>query len=264
LVLFGFPGNVYPQSVNWELVRTLEIPGADLLDVDGRGNIFVSDKKGTVRQFDQHGDSLNVYSPTFTSQLSQLECHWTVNIFLYASDLQQVMILDRFLTPLSVNKIGDLGISGLVSFATLGNNNMMWMFDDTDLNLKKFNFRTNQLVQEQPLNTLLPNSSLGIVSMRERKNLLFLQIKDEGIYIFDNQGNPVKEINLQVNLEVAIDGDHIFYLYDQFLIKRNYITDKEDKIPIPNKGYTGVALSQMKVVLKGIDFVDIYNRPAGL
>lgn len=264
LVLFGFPGNVYPQSVNWELVRTLEIPGADLLDVDGMGNIFISDKKGTIRQFDQKGDALNTYSPAFTSQLSQLECHWTVNIFLYASDLQQVVILDRFLTPLSVNKIGDLGISGLVSFATLGNNNMMWMFDDTDLNLKKFNFRNNQLVQEQPLNTILPNSSLGIVSMRERKNLLFLQIKDEGIYIFDNQGNPVKEINLPVNLEVAIDGDHIFYLREQVLIKKNYITDKEDKIPIPSKGYTGVALSQRRVVLKGIDFVDIYNRPSGL
>ena len=264
LILLGCTGTVYPQSMNWELIKTLEIPNADLLDVDSRGNIFISDQKGTVRQFDQQGDSLNIYSPAFTSQLSQLECHWTVNIFLYASDLQQVVILDRFLHPLSVAKIGDLGILGLVANATLGNNNMIWMFDDTDLTLKKLNFRTKQLVQEQPLNTVLPNSSLGIISMRERKNLLFLQVKDEGVYIFDNQGNPIKKINLPVNLEVAIEGENFFYLQDQVLIKKNYITDQEDKIPIPDKGYKGVALSLRRVVLKGTDFVDIYNRPAGL
>jgi hypothetical protein len=262
--LFLLSSNVvFAQNPHWEHIRRIDIDNPDLISTDGRGNIYISDEKGILRQFDPNGDSLNIYSPAFTSKLDKLECHWTVNIFLFSADLQRYELLDRFLNPLSSQQI-QLPSSGIIKAVTLGNNHMLWLFDETGMSLKKMDYRRNQIVQEQPLGLVLPGSSLEIVDISERKNMLFLQVKNEGVYIFDNQGNFIKQTGIPLEKPNVIENNHMYGVHNGHITKTNYLTGDSSKIALPDASYGSLALSKDRVILSKKGQVDIFVRPSDL
>lgn len=252
---------VSAQNTPWHLLHKLDIPGLDLMDTDNRGNLFTSNQNGIISQYDPKGDSINGYSPAFSSKLDRLETHWTANIFIYSSNLQKVEILDRFLYPISSNHLSDFGVHGIIPMATLGNNHTIWLYDESDLKLKKLNYRSNQLIQQQPLNIIFPDSALKLVKLWERNNLLFIQILDSGLSIFDNQANYIKTITLPGNLPVYIEGAYVYSLQGNHLLKINYLDGGSEKLKLPNGKYNGIALQGKRVFLKGEDKIEIYHRP---
>ncbi|MDN3690665.1 hypothetical protein [Cyclobacterium jeungdonense] len=240
----------------------LELHRPDKLSVDRRGNIFVSDQNGYLRQFSEQGDSLNIYAPAFSSVLTQLDAFWTVTIFLYSASLQQFEILDRFLNPISRNSIPDLGITGYISQASQGNNHGLWLYDEADLSLKKIDRSSGNTIQRQPLMALLPQSSLQVIQILERKNLLFLQIASEGMHLFDNQANYIKKIDIPGNLPAFIDNENIYSLENNYLIKTNFLSEVSSKLLLPDlPEIRALALTNNKVVLMDANTLMVFNRP---
>lgn len=258
-----FLGTGFAQNIQWEHIQQMEILNVDLIGTDGRGHIFVSDTGGIVHQFDRNGNPVNVYSPPFTSRLDKLECHWTVNIFLFSADLQRYELLDRFLNPITSQQIPS-GSTGIIKAATLGNNNMLWLIDETEMSLKKLDYRRNQIIEEQPLGLILPESSLEVVDISERKNMVFIQIKDEGVYIFDNQGNFIKKTKTLPATRKVIEENYIYGIEQGHIYKTDYLTDATSKIKLPNPSYHSMALSKDHVILVKKNKIDIFKRPFGL
>ncbi|WP_162418675.1 hypothetical protein [Cyclobacterium roseum] len=255
----SFPGHVQQLS---ETAWTLELQQADKLSVDRRGNIFVSDQNGYLRQFSEQGDSLNIYAPAFSAPLSQLDAFWTVSIFLFSASQQQIEILDRFLNPINRSTMADLGITGYISHASQGNNHGLWLYDETDLRLKKIDLSSGNLVQQQPLMALLPHSSLEILQIQERKNLLFLQIATEGIYLFDNQANFIKKIHIPGEVPAFIDQEFIYYLEGDYLLKTNFLSDVSTQLRLPDlPEIKALALTTNKVILLDTHILRAFNRP---
>ncbi|WP_235954601.1 hypothetical protein [Cyclobacterium salsum] len=245
-----------------ETAWTLELEQADKLSVDRRGNIFVSDQNGYLRQFSEQGDSLNIYAPAFSAPLSQLDAFWTVSIFLFSASQQQIEILDRFLNPINRSTMADLGITGYISHASQGNNHGLWLYDETDLRLKKIDLSSGNLVQQQPLMALLPHSSLEILQIQERKNLLFLQIATEGIYLFDNQANFIKKIPIPGEVPAFIDQEFIYYLEGDYLLKTNFLSDVSTQLRLPDlPEIKALALTTNKVILLDTHILRAFNRP---
>lgn len=231
------------------------------MDIDSKGNLFTSNQSGMICQYDTNGDSINLFAPSISSRLDRLETHWTVNIFIYSSNLQKVDILDRFLHPISSNHLSDFGIYGIIPNATLGNNNTIWLFDESDLKLKKLNYRSNKVLQQQPLNTIFPDKDLKVVKLWERNNMLYIQIRDIGLSIFDNQGNYIKTIIFSGNLPVDIDGEYVYSLQGNHLLKINYLNEAIEKTLMPKGKYKGIALKGKRVFLQGENTIEIYQRP---
>lgn len=255
----SFPGHMQQLS---ETAWTLELQQADKLSVDRRGNIFVSDQNGYLRQFSEQGDSLNIYAPAFSAPLSQLDAFWTVSIFLFSASQQQIEILDRFLNPINRSTMADLGITGYISHASQGNNHGLWLYDETDLRLKKIDLSSGNLVQQQPLMALLPHSSLEILQIQERKNLLFLQIATEGIYLFDNQANFIKKIPIPGEVPAFIDQEFIYYLEGDYLLKTNFLSDVSTQLRLPDlPEIKALALTTNKVILLDTHILRTFNRP---
>lgn len=264
LMLILFVGTTIPGHLQgipkkaWQL----ELQQPDKLSVDRRGNVFVSDQNGYLRQFSEQGDSLNIYAPTFSSALSQLDAFWTVTIFLYSASQQQFEILDRFLNPISRNTIANLGITGFISQAAQGNNHGLWLYDEADLSLKKIDLSSGNTIQQQPLMALLPQSSLQVIQILERNNLLFLQIANEGIYLFDNQANYIKKIAISESLPAFIDGEYIYYLRNNHLIKTNFLSEISSELLLPDlSAIRAFALTNNKVVLVDSNTLLVFNRP---
>lgn len=192
LLLSSF-GHAVGQDTPWGEFVSIEFPRLDKISLDNQDFLFVADLEGNLYQYNLSGQVINNFSPPRQGRLSQLEAFWTVNIFTFSTDLQEYRILDRFINPIAENKIPSENIA-LAKAATLGNNNVIWIFDETDLSIKQFDFRTRRILQQQPLNLVLDNTNLEVLDIREHQNLLFLNIAGQGIYIFDNQGNFIKKL----------------------------------------------------------------------
>jgi len=251
------------QDIHWQKISHIPTSKLDLLSIDGRNQVFTADLQGNIRQYNLDGDSLNIYSPVFRAKLDKLEAFWTTTIFLFSADLQQYELLDRFLNPIASNRFRD-GDVGVVSYATLGNGNVIWMLNETRLSLLKWDFRRNQLLQEQPLSLILPNPDLKVLNLTERKNLLFLQLEKAGIYIFDNQANFIRQLASIPDVPVFIYEDHFYYVSGELLMKTNYISEKTTHYSLPNAIYKKVAVTKQNLLLYTDKGIDIFIRPNDL
>ncbi|WP_143156016.1 hypothetical protein [Cyclobacterium lianum] len=259
LVLHEAPAQRYaPFEAVWQIRET----GIDKIDVDRRGNIFFTTTSGNLKQYSASGDSINYYALPFSSGISRLDAHWTVSIFLFYESQQRFEILDRFLSPLSSQEMADLGLSGFVGHAAPGNNHGIWLYDETDLSLKKINYTDKRLIQEQILNRLIPESSLQITHMVERKNTLFIQVAAEGVYIFDNQANFIKHLALDTDYPVFVENDNIFFLQENKLHRKNFLTGGSLHVELPDKyQYSGLALTGETVVMVHEQGLLAFPRP---
>ncbi len=245
-------------------IATLSISQSDLISIDTRDQIFVSKKNGDILLLDQNGNQLNLFSPPRQSRLQQLEASWTVSIFSFSEDLQEYRILDRFLNPLSEGNFLSNEIT-LPKAATLGNNNVIWVWDESDLSLKSFNYLQKQIIQSQPLNLVLDPQNLTVREIREFKNRLYLNIPDSGIFIFDNQANFIQKLPIRVNQRLCFYKDRIFWIEDTFLKSislRSFEVTEHGKVPIENA--TSIQIGQEIIVFQTDTELQVFDFPQEL
>jgi hypothetical protein len=248
------------QVEDWGIPKIIEFPRLDKISLDNQGFIFLSDLEGNLYQYSKDGKFLNNFSPPRQGSLSQLEAFWTVNIFTFSADLQEYRILDRFINPVAENRI-PMNLINLAKAATLGNNNIIWVFDETDLSLKQFDYRRNRIIQNQPLNLIIDRSSLDIVDIKEYQNLLFLNIRDEGVFILDNQGNFIKKLRAKPTQKLAFWKGELIYLEGDKIVLLDFQSEKVESINIPSGVKAkGILVNQNHIYFYGNKQVWIFKK----
>jgi hypothetical protein len=250
----------FSQESEWGDFEEINLPRMDKVSMDNQGFIFVTDLEGNLYQFNKSGKVINNFSPHRQGRISQLEAGWTINIFTFSIDLQEYRILDRFINPVADNRI-PLNLITLAKAATLGNNNIIWVYDEADLSLKQFDYMRNQVVQQQPLNLILDRSSLDITEMREYQNLLFIHIKGEGIFILDNQGNLIKKIQANPSRNFGFWKNKAVFIENEKVISMDFQSEKKDTFLLPDDFKpSGVLLNQQIILLFDNTQIRIYQR----
>ncbi len=247
-------------DVHWEKVGEIPVNNPHTLSLDGRDQLFVADVGGNINQFSKDGDSINFYSPVLRSSIQELEAAWTVSILAFSADMQQAEILDRFLNPISHIKFSQEGF-GMISQANLGNGNVLWLIEEAGLKLFKFDYRRKQILQEQPLSLLLPGEHLIVLQLLERKNTLFLLIEDLGVFILDNQANPIKHLPGIPNSTIYIKGDLIYSLHEGKLLVWDFIKNSSKEVKLPKATYQKLAVSDDLMFFMHKGGIDIFEKP---
>lgn len=255
----------YAQEELWEPLSVLQVPRLDLVSLDNQGFIFSTDLEGNMYQFQADKSTwINNFSPARQGRVSSLEAFWTVNIFTFSVDLQEYRILDRFINPVAENRIPNQLIS-LAKVATLGNNNIIWVLDESDLSLKQFDYRRNRIIQHQPLNLILGESSLYVTDMREYGNLLFLTIEDEGVFIFDNQGNFIKKHQIQLDQKLSFWKNTIVFNTNGELILLDFQSGIKEKYSLPKEVENmSVMIGPRNIVFYGNNQIRVYDLEKSL
>ena len=237
LLLVFLPQILFAQKIEWrDPLGKVELSGVDLVSIDSRDQIFASSLTGDIYLLSKTGEQLNFFSPPRQARLHQLEASWTVNIFSFSADFQEYRILDRFLNPLAEKNFLQNEII-LPKAATLGNNNIIWVYDESDFSLKSLNYLQSQLIQSQPLNLILNTDRLNIQGIKEYKNRVFLLVAGTGLFMLDNQGNLLKQITIPEIKQLAIYREQIFWIQDGALLSYDINTAQENnwgKIPVEN------------------------------
>jgi hypothetical protein len=265
-LFFLLSNPLFSQEIHFFSDPITEIPlsNIELVSLDTRDQIYVSTTSGDIHLFDRNGKQLNLFSPIRQGRLTQLEASWTVNIFSFSTDLQEFRILDRFLNPLvEKNLIGE-GIN-LPKAATLGNNNVVWIWDESDLSLKSLNYLQNQILQSQPLNLILESDKLNVLEIREFKNRVFLNVPESGIYLFDNQGNFLQKIELKITQRLCLSRENIFWIEGNKINRYSLVEKKIFPVgDLPPEKIESLQIGQDILILVKKDRIQIFPLPENL
>jgi hypothetical protein len=205
------PNAPTPAAGTWTLVKTLTLPSAGTASIDRRGTLYLTDRDNNLRQLSRDGQPLNTYSPAQPGHVAVLEA-WNQNsLLVFYDDRQQVLLLDRFLAPLSEIRLADY-IDGTVRTATLAPDGLLWLLDESNLVLREFDPQALRLVQNTPLDLLIGRSRPDFRFLRQYQNNLYLVDRTTGIFVFDNLGNYRKKLPFPGLDFVTFRGDELMYL----------------------------------------------------
>ena len=215
------------------LEDSVEVFAADLISIDQQGNLFLTDIKGNIYQYSKDLKSLRNYSPPKPFKITQLDVWQGLRIFCFYRDLQEFVLLDRFLTA-SGNYIFDLPSNGFISHATLAYDNNLWLIDQPGMKLLKYNINQRRTELEIPLNNLIPTSMFNILVFQEYQNKIFIVDEKNGVFVFDNSGNYISSKKIEAGRETGLFEDFIFYVEDSIIVYKNLYNQDQDIISIPD------------------------------
>ncbi len=231
LYLFFFAeSNVWAQT---QLFRRVMIAEPQTVSMDIYGNIFLADMQGNITHYNKDGDSIRRFAPQEPATIYVLEAWKGLKILAFYKDLQRFTWLNRFLTPIETYTLRSeqIGFARLLNYS---NDGYIWIFDEQDFSLKKYDYRNQQILVRTPCDLLFPTQNYQITFLREYQNMVFLVDKNSGIFLFDNFGNFKKKLQIRNINFINFWGEHIAYLQEKTLYLHHiYKKSAERKINLP-------------------------------
>ncbi len=215
-----------------------QITGSQVVavSVDNYNRVVTADTKGNITAYDTLGNALASYSPQMVADVTLLEAWRFMKVLVFYRDLQQYVLLDRFLTPLAGYPYPARLPAERIGFArvlTLAFDDQLWVFDDTDFSLKKYNPQSQSVTIHSPMGLVLDAKDYHINFMREYQSQVFVNDRNSGIMVFDNLGNYRTQLPFP-NVEFFhFSGDELYFADGDVLHFYNIYTAAERKVKLP-------------------------------
>lgn len=203
------------------------------VSVDKNQILFVADDKGNIQQYNSKCEKILNFSPASNlANIQSLDAWQTVRVFLFYRDLQQFLILDRFLNLTASYTVPNdlIGFAHLISPSA---DNSLWILDNTDFSLKKYNPLTEQIVSNTALDLILNPRAYELNYIREYQNLVFLNDKLSGVLVFDNLGNYLKTIPQKGLNHISFLENELCFVVDSQAVIMDLYSQKERKMNLP-------------------------------
>jgi hypothetical protein len=248
-------------SADWKKIKTVPLTSpAFTVSIDRYGLFYFADEDGNIFKYDSLGVLQITYSPPRKADITLLEAWRNVNIFVFTRNFQEFTILDRFLSPSPNTKIESQEV-GFARLATYSYDNNIWLIDEQDFSLKKYNIARSKVELNTPLDLLLDPSLYDMNYMREYQNLVFINDKNSGILIFDNMGNYKTKIPVKGLPYVGFYNDEIYFQEGGKIRFINIYTYAERTENLPESGnFQFVLYSRSCMYLFKTSSVEVYNR----
>lgn len=223
--------------------------------IDRAHNIYIADVRGSLYKMDSVGTLLYTYSPDRKGNIEYVEAWETLNVLLFYEDLQEYRLLNRFLTQVASKSLTSNIFARLL--ATSSDNNL-WIFDDRDFALKKFNTGYNTLEIEADLSGIVKEGFQGEL-LREYQHLVFMSDYHSGIYVFDNLGNYIKTLPFTKVGYFNFLRNKLYFLQDGTIHFYDIYTGEVSKISVPTEQkYELVLATDTRLYLISQKGLDIY------
>ncbi len=233
--------------------KTVPIPTPTAFSINRGGALFVGDARGAVRAHDTTGRVTHNFSPPRVAEVAALDAGQNLRVFCFYRDLQEYQLLDRFLTPLpgyeKPTRIAP-DEAGFARLAALAQDGQLWLFDDTDFSLKKYNPVTRRVSLHVPLELVLAGQDPLFVALREYQNLVFLHDGRGSVLVFDNAGNFRNKIAAEATGPVGFFGDELYFTRDGSIHFVHLYNGTTRLMPLPGGIYpVGVAVGPTTIYL---------------
>ncbi|GAB3533488.1 hypothetical protein GCM10027443_19000 [Pontibacter brevis] len=261
VVLFLAPLQAFAQQEEARLLYSHSIPvsSATSISQDRNGYLYILNPQRNLLRLDSLGQPLDTFSPPTRGRISNIEAWNPMKILLFYEDRQALLLLDRFLRPISNTSLRDMSYEGIAKTATLSADDGFWLFDETNLTLSKLDPRLRKVTVETPLNLILDRERFDVHQLREYQNLVYLLDYNNGIYVFDNLGNYKKNIPFKGVSYIGFRGNELYFVQDGQLHFYDLYTSEKRSISLPEKEqYSTTLVGDSQCYLFSKSKADIY------
>jgi hypothetical protein len=219
LILFGLLFSLSIAGQKWELQKALHLPEADLLGVDQFGSIYTANGY-ELRKFDADGKERYAYANPVLGDIYEIDVLNPLAPYLFFRDANQMVVIDNRLNQkgqLNFNDFHFIDVQ-LISFSDQDN---VWFYDQGSDKLYRFNIRSQKSTNESLTITQIVGKENRPVDMVSSIDKVYLNIPDQGIYIFDATGAFVGILPL-LGVEIFdVEGKQLVAVKDAAVIFYN-------------------------------------------
>ena len=255
----------HAQGQELRAANSVAIATPTAFSTNQMGNLFLGDAQGMVRAYNPTGQVTHTFSPPRVAEVASLDAGQNLRMLCFYRDLQEYLLLDRFLTPLpgyeKPVKISPTEV-GFARLAALAQDGQLWLFDDTDFSLKKYNPATRRLSLNVPLELVLSGQDPLFVTLREYQNLLFLHDRRGGVLVFDNAGNFRSKIAAEAAESIGFYGDELYFIQRGVLHFLHLYSGAVRELRLPGSvDLLGVAVGSTSIYVLSRNQLIVYSKP---
>ena len=199
-------------------INSWKVESAVDATADHLGMLYVSNEKGVITKYNSNGFQLLSYSGNTTSPIYSIDVSHTAKIFGFFKENQSYLILDRFLNPLNEALLNS-SIIGNVSETAYAPDNNLWIFDQSDLSVKKIDLINNTIHTVISVSLFINSEVWDIKQIEEYQNRLYLYNSNRDVYVFDNLGNYIKKLQIKPSCNFWFENDRMVYIQEQKIYK---------------------------------------------
>ena len=262
MVLSIVPGyTIAQQKETRQLIYSHSLPLSSPTSIsqDRNGHVYMLDPLRNLLRHNALGQPLDTFSPPERGRISTIGAWNPMKILLFYEDRQALLLLDRFLRPISSTNLRDINYEGIATAATLSADDSFWLFDETNLTLSKLDLRLREVTVETPLNLILDRERFDVRQLREYQNMLYLLDYNNGIYVFDNLGNYKKSIPFKGLEYMGFRGSELYFVQDGQLIFYDLYLSEKRSVALPEKEqYLAALVGDNQLYLFTRDKADVY------
>ena len=230
ILLIFLNANAFSQE--FVIDKKLAIDEPTEVSIDRVGNIYYATFHGDIIRINGDLDQQLIFSPINPNTTTILEAWQGLRVFAFHKDLQQYRLINRNLSlhedysfpPDAVN---------FAEVATPSFDNNIWVFDQVDFSLKKYDITGKRLWSRTTLDQLLDPNNYEILFCKEYQNRLFISTRDLGILIFDNFGNYIKTYDYKGITFFNFWEDALYFLDNDELVMLNLYDEVETRKSTP-------------------------------
>jgi hypothetical protein len=216
----------------WTFDKSVDVAAFGDVSIDRAGNLYYATIDGDVVKMNDQLEEQLVFSPSTPTTTDILEAWQGLRIFTFHKELQIYRLINRNLS------LGDdyTFPSELVQFAEIATpsfDNNIWVINQTDFSLKKYDIHTQRLQSITYLDLLLDQDDYELLHCREYQNRLFVSTRSKGILIFDNFGNYIKTFEYNAIGNFSFWDNELYFLDQGNLVKIDLYEEKQTVLPLP-------------------------------
>ncbi|MCK5279578.1 MAG: hypothetical protein KAK04_13590, partial [Cyclobacteriaceae bacterium] len=221
-------------SQNFQLIESIEIKEPTEVSLDRAGNIYYATFNGDIIKYNPLLKERFIFSPANPNKTTILEAWQGLRIFSFHRDMQQYRLINRNLS-LNEDYSFPTNLVGFAEIATPSYDNNIWVIDQIDFSLKKYDIFSKRIKSRTPMDLLLNPDNYEILYCKEYQNRLFISTRNYGILIFDNFGNYIKTYENKGVSSFNFWKDTIYFMEENVLVKLNLYNNRTDYSELPKQ-----------------------------
>ncbi len=214
--------------------------------------------KGMLERYDAEGRLMQSYGSIYINERTQIVSMNGFKTILFSPDYGKIIQLDNRLRELSVIDALALGTYIITCVGVSYDNNYLWIWDVATQRLIKLDKDQKPIFSSNTL-SMLVGKSINPRQIIESGILLYLADVRDGLFIFDNQGNYIKQIPITDTKNLRVIDGVIYYLKGDYIFSYDNLTFTETRYTqTPNLKNIQIG----KTVLCGLnkeDYVEIWK-----
>ena len=245
-------------ATQWVVHDSIRVGKGVEWTVDVLQNYYISER-GVLNKYDSTGVLKFSQSIKSIGELSDLLVINTMKLVYFSEEQQVLCYLDN---TLARNEdcllLSDRNIVSATKVARSDRSNRIWIYDEVNSSLSLID------TEDENVKPFIVENVLGLIGngevaeMVESGGKLYINIRREGIYVFDIYGSLADKINVLNADKICADQTGLYVLLDNHL---DYYTNSSDRVfhlELPRENVVQFKLSGSYIFLESGDFVYKY------